>query len=89
MKERIASIDRTLIANYAIVVIGILLAIVMRISLIGFESRDYEIHVGDWYTNQRKRIFGPQNRFSNYPPLYLYLLYIVTVVFPISPMSPV
>ncbi|MGA2491101.1 MAG: hypothetical protein ABSF99_13120, partial [Anaerolineales bacterium] len=66
-----------------IVLIGTLLALFLRYSLRTFESQDYLNFHRAWYTiikNQGFAAFG--KGFSNYTPLWLYLLYAVSVILP-------
>jgi len=57
-------------------VLGILLALVLRFALLGFESGDYGMFLSQWYDFIKTKGFLGAFRysFSNYPPLYLHLL---------------
>jgi Gpi18-like mannosyltransferase len=64
-------------------VIAVALAALLRYSLLGFESRDFTFYFGPWYAAIRQQGFEAfRSGFSNYPPLYLYSLYLISVVFP-------
>ncbi len=65
-----------------VVVSGILLALLLRITLRSFRSNDAEIITG-WYRDiQAKGFPALKDGVANYPPLYLYVLYLISVVFP-------
>ena len=72
--------------DFAIIAIGIALAIAIRYSLLNFQSVDYAVYTRHWYTYIKAHGFSAfgQN-FSNYNPPYLYLLYIVIRFFPDLP----
>jgi Gpi18-like mannosyltransferase len=60
-----------------------ILAIFIRISLLGFKSLDYETYTKLWYSAiQTGGIKALGGDFSNYNPPYLYLLYLVARFFP-------
>ena len=70
-------------ADLVIIVIGICLAILLRYSLLTFKSGDYSCCIKDWYEIIRMggvSVF--RYGFSNYPPLYLYCLYVVSKILP-------
>jgi Gpi18-like mannosyltransferase len=79
-------IKRLPILDFAIIAIGIALAIAIRYSLLNFQSVDYAVYTRHWYTYIKAHGFSAfgQN-FSNYNPPYLYLLYIVIRFFPDLP----
>jgi Gpi18-like mannosyltransferase len=60
--------------------LGIFLSIVLRLSLFDFESVDYRIFLSPWYDFivGHGRLSALQYDFSNYSPLYLYLLTLAT-----------
>jgi len=63
-------------------VLGILLALVLRFALLGFESGDYGMFLSRWYDFIKTRgLLGAfRYSFSNYPPLYLHLLALGTLL---------
>jgi Gpi18-like mannosyltransferase len=79
-------IRRLPISDFAIIAIGIALAIAIRYSLLNFQSVDYAVYTRHWYTYIKAHGFSAfgQN-FSNYNPPYLYLLYIIIRFFPDLP----
>jgi Gpi18-like mannosyltransferase len=69
--------------NFILVAIGIILALPLRYSLLPFKSWDFRGHTGVWYQTIKTQGFSAfASGFSNYTPLYLYCLYIVSVVLP-------
>ncbi|MGH2544850.1 MAG: hypothetical protein ACRDIB_18825, partial [Ardenticatenaceae bacterium] len=73
-------------ANLAIILVGLALALLLRFSLLGFESIDYEYHTSFWYNALQERGFGVFGEaFANYTPTYLYFLYLTTLAFPYLP----
>ncbi|MBI2758209.1 MAG: hypothetical protein HYX49_05985 [Chloroflexi bacterium] len=63
--------------------IGILLALILRISLLDFKSYDFLKVMKGWYLNIYQQGFSSfQTGFSNYAPSYLYVLYIIARFFP-------
>lgn len=80
IREKIKRVDWE-IAGYLI--IATLLAMAVRISLLGFKSVDYDIYTKIWYnTLQASGFSGLKDNFSNYNPPYLYLLYLVVRFLP-------
>jgi Gpi18-like mannosyltransferase len=66
-----------------IVFVGILLALSLRYSLRSFASQDYSYYNKVWYQTIKELGFSALGQsFSNYTPLFLYLLYIVSKVLP-------
>ncbi|HTX93295.1 MAG TPA: hypothetical protein VMC09_18915 [Anaerolineales bacterium] len=66
-----------------IVAIGIVLAIGLRYSLRAFQSQDFVNIIQYWYQVIKKDGFAALGQdFSNYAPPYLYMLYLVSLVFP-------
>lgn len=63
-------------ADLAIWVVGIFLAVILRLSLFDFESEDYSIYLGPWYDFivSNGGFDALEYEFSNYSSLYLYLL---------------
>jgi len=62
---------------------GVVLALLIRYSLRGFESGDYIYSTQSWYATIKDQGFRAfSSNFSNYTPLYLYCLYVVSVVLP-------
>ena len=60
--------------------IGLALALLLRLSLFGFQSGDYVSHLGLWYDYiQTHGGFAAfRDNFSNYTPPYLYLVWLAT-----------
>jgi Gpi18-like mannosyltransferase len=67
-------------SDLAIWGIGVFLAVILRLSLFGFESGDYIGHFSPWYDFIVSHGgFGAfEYEFSNYSPLYLYFLTLAT-----------
>ena len=63
-------------------VVGILLALGLRFALLGFESGDYGMFLSRWYDFivARGLLGAFRYSFSNYPPLYLHLLALGTLL---------
>jgi Gpi18-like mannosyltransferase len=83
-KERCIRFARQIPYEDALIVsFGILLALYLRYSLRGFKTQDFTDFYRLWYLtikNQGFAAFGQS--FSDYPPLSLYLLYVVSVILP-------
>ncbi len=63
--------------------LGLLLALLLRYFLRGIQTTDYQYYFQDWYAKiQAEGFRSLGENFSNYPPLYLMLLYLVSVVLP-------
>jgi Gpi18-like mannosyltransferase len=78
--ETIKKTDWELIAY---LVVATLLAIFIRINLLGYKSVDYESYTKIWYNAiQNAGIIALRGDFSNYNPPYLYLLYLVVRFLP-------
>ena len=86
MKERLSalkSIRLSRIDDAIILAITVALALLLRWSLLGFESRDFTLYFNPWYATIKQQGFAAlRTGFSNYTPLYLYCLYLVSVVVP-------
>lgn len=75
------------IADLIIVVIGVALAILLRLSLLQFKSVDYLLYTKGWYNFIKANGFHAFSQgFANYNLPYLYLLYVEARFFP--DMSP-
>jgi len=63
-------------------ILGIVLALLLRYPLLDFESRDYRAFLSKWYDVIKLRGFFPSFRysFSNYTPLYLHMLAVATLL---------
>jgi Gpi18-like mannosyltransferase len=60
-----------------------ILALLLRYSLRSVITSDYEYFFKNWYIHIKAQGFKSlAGNFSNYPPLYLYLLYLVSLLFP-------
>lgn len=71
----------------AIFIIGIIAAALIQYVLRGQVSRDMENDFIIWYSNIKYSGFPILKAgFSNYPPLYLYVLYIISVIAPKLPV---
>jgi Gpi18-like mannosyltransferase len=63
--------------------VATILALLIRTSLLGFKSVDYETYTKDWYNAlQTSGISALKDDFSNYNPPYLYVLYLVVRFLP-------
>ncbi len=68
---------------YAVLVTGISLAVYVQYMFRGQISGDMENELLSWYLNIKENGFSVlQTGFSNYPPLYLYFQYFVSLLFP-------
>jgi Gpi18-like mannosyltransferase len=80
VKQSIKSLDFELIG---LLILGTILAILVRVSLLGFKSVDYDTYTKVWYnTIQTLGYTALRGDFSNYNPPYLYLLYLVVRFLP-------
>lgn len=84
MKQKIIiffkSISRGDICLY---ITGLLLVLLLRYFLRGFETSDFGYYTSKWYGELRAGGFQALGGdYSNYTPFYLYLLYIISIVFP-------
>jgi Gpi18-like mannosyltransferase len=62
--------------NFSYLAIGVFVAILLRISLFPFVSLDMSLDMLPWANRlQNEGVAALAQRFSNYPPLYLYLLW--------------
>lgn len=72
--------------NHVILTVGLMLAVLLRFSLRSFESGDYHAFLKSWYDMLAQQGFSAfETGFSNYTPLYLYLLALVAMLFPTLP----
>jgi Gpi18-like mannosyltransferase len=72
--------------NGLILIIGIILALILRFLLFGYESADYKPFLSNWYDFIAQHGFEAfAHDFANYNPPYLYLMAIVVSVFPFLP----
>ncbi len=72
--------------NLLILIIGIILALVLRFLLFGYESADYKEFLSNWYDFIAQHSFEAfAHDFANYNPPYLYLMAILSFVFPFLP----
>ena len=68
---------------FLILTIGVFLALLVRYFLLSFVSGDYLGFNSNWYLHIKTNGFSVfKENFSNYTPVYLYMLYIVSLVFP-------
>src|SRR4030095_11434725 len=66
-----------------VLVLGLLFAIYLRFVFREFESRDFTFDTSRWYAAVRDQGLGATaSGVSNYTPTYLYLLNIVSILFP-------
>lgn len=80
------AIKQTKSTDMLILVIGIVLAIVLRCSLLGFKSVDYLDYTKAWYNTIKENGFSAFSQdFSNYNLPYLYILYLIMRFFPDLP----
>jgi Gpi18-like mannosyltransferase len=86
LRKRLGALKDVRVSRYEnaiIIVIAIALAVLLRFSLLGFESRDFTLYNGPWYATIKQEGFEAfRSGFSNYPPLYLYFLYLISVAVP-------
>ncbi|MGZ6317601.1 MAG: hypothetical protein ACXWNQ_10105 [Anaerolineales bacterium] len=77
------SLRRSGAEQWAFLLIATILAVVLRLSLLGFKSADYDVYTKVWYdTLQTMGYAAFKTDFSNYSPPYLYLLYLVVRFLP-------
>ncbi len=77
------SLKRLGAEQWAFLLLATILAVVLRISLLGFKSADYDVYTKVWYnTLQTMGYAALRTDFSNYNPPYLYLLYLVVRFLP-------
>src|SRR6266542_4176175 len=64
------------------VYVGVAGSLLLRASVLDFESGDYKLFLSNWYDYflQHGRWAALKDDFSNYPPLYLYLLSLSTLL---------
>lgn len=69
--------------NYLIAIVGIILALLLRFSLIDFISGDFKTFLNPWYNFilQNGKFWALKYDFSNYNTPYLYLLVIASYIF--------
>ena len=73
-------------AKITVVLIGLILALVLRVSLLEYKSSDYFTYTKVWYLAIKAGGFSAFGQaFSNYNLPYLYLLYLVIRFFPNLP----
>jgi Gpi18-like mannosyltransferase len=71
------------IQQFSLLFFGAVLALVLRVSLHGFKTEDYLHYFGPWYDFIREHGWSALGmKFSNYTPLYLYMLYGISAVLP-------
>ena len=81
--ERFKEIDYF---NVLVIAAGIILAILIRYSLLGYKSPDYIGKVSHWYNFIKSYGFSAfATNFSTYSPPYLYLLYLIIRINPDLP----
>ena len=67
----------------ALIGAGLALTLIVRAGLLSHETRDYVMNTGVWYALIKERGFSAfAENFADYPPLYLYLQYLMTVAAP-------
>lgn len=73
-------------SDTAFLLVGLALSVALRFSLRLFPSGDYLFWTQHWYADIREQGFAVfRSGFTNYAPLYLYLLYVVSELFPSLP----
>jgi Gpi18-like mannosyltransferase len=86
LKEKLSALKDVRLSRYENTIIvgtAVALAALLRYSLLGFESRDFTLYFDPWYGTIKEQGFEAfRSGFSNYPPLYLYFLYLISVVIP-------
>lgn len=72
--------------NLLVIITGLILAILIRYSLIDYKSLDYTGKISHWYNFIKANGFSAfATNFSNYNPPYLYLFYLVIRIDPDLP----
>ena len=80
-------LQRTNFAEPAILLIGIALAVVVRLPLLDFRSLDFYASLQPWYSAIQSQGFPVfATNFSTYNPPYLYLLYLISRLLPSIPI---
>ena len=81
------ALDRIPWFAVGVVVLGIALAVAMRLSLLDFKSDDYFASLKPWYNTIRSQGFAAFGTdFSTYNPPYLYVLYLIARFLPDVPI---
>ncbi len=79
----VSRLSKIKIIDLAIVVIGIGLAIIIRLPFLDFKSSDFFNSLKPWYLTIHSMGFSAfKTNFTTYNPPYLYLLYIIARTFP-------
>jgi Gpi18-like mannosyltransferase len=80
IKSRLSKIN---IIDLGIIIIGVGLAILIRLPLLDFKSSDFFNSLKPWYLTIHSKGFSAfKTNFTTYNPPYLYLLYIIARTFP-------
>lgn len=83
---RAHSIQKTDYEIAVIVIVGLVLAIMVRYNLLGFKTLDYSHSYKLWYDTIKSWGFSAfATNFSDYNPPYLYILYLIARIFPDMP----
>jgi len=70
----------------AVLIVGLVLAVIIRIPLLNFKSLDYYASLQPWYNTIKHQGFSAfATNFSTYNPPYLYFLYVIARYFPDTP----
>jgi Gpi18-like mannosyltransferase len=81
-RSRVA-VQKLSLDNTVIVAVGVLLAVLLRYSLRGYASDDFTGLMNGWYQAIKEQgLASFRTGISNYNPPYLYLLYIISLLFP-------
>ena len=85
-RQRIESLKKIDYFNVLVIATGLILAILIRYSLVDYKSLDYTGKVSHWYNFIKSNGFSAfATNFSNYNPPYLYLFYLVIRIDPDLP----
>ena len=85
-QQRIESLKNIDYFNVVVIATGLILAILIRYSLVDYKSLDYTGKVSHWYNFIKSNGFSAfATNFSNYNPPYLYLFYLVIRIDPDLP----
>jgi len=84
--QAIFAFKRINVFDAGIIIVGIILAILIRYPLLSFFSHDYYYKIRVWINTLRHGGFWAfKDNFSTYNPPYLYLLYLIVRFFPDTP----
>ena len=86
LQQRVERFKRIDYFNVIAIAIGLILALLIRYSLLNYKSLDYIADLNKWYNLIKSHGFSAfAANFSNYNPPYLYLLYLIIRINPDTP----